>query len=108
MQQGIDEYEPCREHPANEKRNVRQKLPRDWLHEREVEAMITAAGRNRRAERAKPAVERTKRSKKSAVIVERLVRVQLRAMGCKCFNLGIKRDAGEMILREGQGRAGRH
>ena len=43
------------------------------------------------------------RGKKSAVIVERLVRVQLRAMGCERFDVGIKRDAGEMILREGQG-----
>jgi hypothetical protein len=37
------------------------------------------------------------------VIVERLVRIQLRAIGCERFDLGIKRDAGEMILREGQG-----
>jgi hypothetical protein len=48
-------------------------------------------------------VERKKRGEKSAVIVERLVRVQLRAMGCQRFELGIRRDAGEMILREGQG-----
>jgi DNA primase RepB-like protein len=47
--------------------------------------------------------ERKKRSEKSAVIVERLVRTQLRAMGCDRFDLGIRRDAGEMILREGQG-----
>ena len=47
--------------------------------------------------------ERQKRSKRSAVIVERLVRTQLRAMGCDRFDLGIRRDAGEMILREGQG-----
>jgi hypothetical protein len=47
--------------------------------------------------------ERKKRGQKSAVIVERLVRVQLRAMGCERFDIGIKRDAGEMILREGQG-----
>jgi hypothetical protein len=47
--------------------------------------------------------ERKKRGEKSAVIVERLVRVQLRAMGCERFELGIRRDAGEMILREGQG-----
>jgi hypothetical protein len=47
--------------------------------------------------------ERKARGEKSAVIVERLVRVQLRAMGCERFDLGIKRDAGEMILREGQG-----
>jgi hypothetical protein len=63
--------------------------------------MITAAGRNRHAERDQTAVERTKRSEKSAVIVERLVHVQLRAMGCERFDLGIRRDAGEMILREG-------
>ncbi len=48
-------------------------------------------------------VERKKHGEKSAVIVERLVRVQLRAMGCERFELGIRRDAGEMILREGQG-----
>ncbi len=48
-------------------------------------------------------VERKKGGEKSAVIVERLVRVQLRAMGCEHFDIGIKRDAGEMILREGQG-----
>ncbi len=47
--------------------------------------------------------ERKKRGEKSAVIVERLVRGQLRAMGCERFDLGIRRDAGEMILREGQG-----
>jgi hypothetical protein len=47
--------------------------------------------------------ERKKRGEKSAVIVRRLVRIQLRAMGCERFDLGIKRDAGEMILREGQG-----
>ncbi len=47
-------------------------------------------------------VERKKRGEKSAVIVERLVRVQLRAMGCERFELGIRRDGGEMILREGQ------
>ena len=35
-------------------------------------------------------------------IVERLVRVQLRATGCERFDIGIKRDAGEMILRERQ------
>ena len=44
--------------------------------------------------------ERKKRGEKSAVIVERLVRVQLHAMGCERFDIGIKRDAGEMILRE--------
>ncbi len=47
--------------------------------------------------------KRKKRGAKSAVIVERLMRVQRRAMGCERFDLGIKRDAGEMILREGQG-----
>jgi hypothetical protein len=47
--------------------------------------------------------ERKARGAKSAAIVERLVRVQLRAMGCERFDLGVKRDAGEMILREGQG-----
>jgi hypothetical protein len=47
--------------------------------------------------------ERRKRSEKSAVIVERLVRIQLRAIGCERFEVGIKRDGGEMILREGQG-----
>ena len=47
--------------------------------------------------------ERKRRGEKSAVIVERLVRLQLRAMGCERFDVGIKRDAGEMILREGQG-----
>jgi hypothetical protein len=46
--------------------------------------------------------ERKKRGEKSAVIVERLVRVQLRAMGCERFDVGIRRDAGEMILREAQ------
>ena len=35
-------------------------------------------------------------------MVARLVRIQLRAMGCARLDLGIKRDAGEMILREGQ------
>jgi hypothetical protein len=43
------------------------------------------------------------RGEKSAVIVERLVRVQLHAIGCEHFDIGIKRDAGEVILREGQG-----
>ena len=33
-----------------------------------------------------------------------LVRVQLRAMGCARFELGIRRADGEMILREWQGR----
>src|SRR5580693_6077548 len=49
------------------------------------------------------AAERKKRIGRSAVIVERLVREQLRAMGCERFDLGIRRVAGEMILREGQG-----
>jgi integrase len=39
--------------PTNEKRNVHRKPPRDWLYEREVEALITAAGRNRHAVRDK-------------------------------------------------------
>ena len=39
--------------PLIEKRNVRRKPPRDWLHEREVEAMITAASRNRYPDRDK-------------------------------------------------------
>ena len=47
--------------------------------------------------------ERKQRAGKSAVIVERLVRIQLRAMGCERFDLGIRRDDGEMLLREGQG-----
>jgi RepB DNA-primase from phage plasmid len=47
--------------------------------------------------------ERKKRSERSAVIVERLVRTQLRAMSCELFDLGIRRDGGEMILREGHG-----
>jgi hypothetical protein len=47
--------------------------------------------------------ERKKRGEKSAVIVARLVRAQLRSMSCERFDLGIRRDAGEMILREGQG-----
>jgi hypothetical protein len=47
--------------------------------------------------------ERKKRGEKSAVVVERLVRIQLRAMGCEHFDIGIKRDGGEMILRESQG-----
>src|ERR1700738_4480522 len=47
--------------------------------------------------------ERKKRGEKSAVIVERLGRAQLRAMSCERFDLGIRREAGEMILREGQG-----
>src|ERR1700722_16879511 len=46
--------------------------------------------------------ERKKRGEKSAVIVARVVRAQLRAISCERFDLGIRRDAGEMILREGQ------
>ena len=46
--------------------------------------------------------DRKQHGQKSAVIVERLVRLQLHAMGCERFDLGIKRDAGEMILREEQ------
>jgi hypothetical protein len=46
--------------------------------------------------------ERKKRGEKSAAIVEQLVRVQLHAMGCERFDIGIRRDAGEMILRERQ------
>ena len=46
--------------------------------------------------------ERKQRAEKSVVIVERLVRIQLHAMGCESFDIGIKRDAGVMILREGQ------
>lgn len=49
--------------------------------------------------------EHKERGEKSAVIVARLVRVQLRAMGCERFDLGIRRDGGEMILRAGQGTA---
>jgi hypothetical protein len=47
--------------------------------------------------------EQNNHSGRSAVIVERLVATHLRAMGCERFDLGIRRDAGEMILREGQG-----
>jgi hypothetical protein len=47
--------------------------------------------------------ERKQRGEKSAVIVERLVRVQLRAMSCERFNRGIRCEPDEMILREGQG-----
>jgi hypothetical protein len=43
-----------------------------------------------------------KSGEKSVVIVKRMVREQLRAMGSERFDLGIRRDAGEMILREGQ------
>ena len=48
------------------------------------------------------AAERKQRSEKSVVIVERLVHAQLRAMGGRRFDLGVRRDGGEMILREGQ------
>lgn len=47
-------------------------------------------------------VERKQRPEKSVVIVERLVLIQLHAMGYESFDIGIKRDAGVMILREGQ------
>ena len=50
----------------------------------------------------KTETERKKSGEKSVVIVERLVRAQLRAMGCERFDLGVRRDGGEMILREGQ------
>jgi hypothetical protein len=46
--------------------------------------------------------ERKQRGEKSAVIVERLVRVQLRAMSCERFNPGIRCEPDEMILREGR------
>jgi hypothetical protein len=49
--------------------------------------------------------DRKQRSEKSVVIVVRLVRIQLRAMGCERFDLGIRREGGGMILREGQGTA---
>jgi hypothetical protein len=44
--------------------------------------------------------ERRKRSRKSVVIVQWLVRVQLRIKECERFEVGIRRDAGGMILRE--------
>ncbi len=47
-------------------------------------------------------IKHEKRGKKSAEIVERMVRGQLRAMGCERFDLGILPDVGDMILREGQ------
>ncbi len=47
-------------------------------------------------------IEHDKRSEKSAEIVERTVRDQLRAMGCEHFDLGILPDGGDMILRERQ------
>jgi hypothetical protein len=50
-----------------------------------------------------PEEDRKRRGLKSTVIVERVVGEQLRAMGCERFDLGIRRDAGEMILRERQG-----
>ncbi len=49
-------------------------------------------------------VERKQRAEKSVVIVERLVRVQLRAMGCERFDIGIKRDGRR---DDSAGRAGR-
>ena len=48
------------------------------------------------------AAERKQRSEKSVVIVERLVHAQLRAMGGRRFDLGVRRDGGELVLREGQ------
>jgi len=48
-------------------------------------------------------VQRKKGGRKSAVIVKQMVRSQLRAMGCERFDIGIKRDTGQMILREAQG-----
>jgi RepB DNA-primase from phage plasmid len=48
-------------------------------------------------------VERKNRGEKSAVIVKRMVREQLRAMSCDRFDLGIRRGADKMILREGEG-----
>jgi hypothetical protein len=51
--------------------------------------------------------ERKKCGEKSAVIVERLVRLQLRAMGCERFYIGNQRDAGEMLLRKRQDGVGR-
>jgi len=47
-------------------------------------------------------IERNKRLGKSAMIVERIVRAQLRAMGCDRFDLGILPDADETMLRERQ------
>jgi len=44
--------------------------------------------------------DRKQRGQKSSVIVERPLRVQLRAIGCERFDLDVKRDVGEMILRE--------
>ena len=46
--------------------------------------------------------ERQKHSVEPAVTVARLVRAQLHAMGCARFDLGVRRDGGEMVLREGQ------
>ena len=46
--------------------------------------------------------ERKNRGEKSAAIVERVVRAQLRAMACGRFELGIRRAEGEMIVRAGQ------
>jgi hypothetical protein len=48
------------------------------------------------------APERKKRSVEPAVTVARLVRAQLRAMGGGRFDLGVRRDGGEMVLQEGQ------
>ena len=46
--------------------------------------------------------QRKKRGEKSVVIVERLVRARLGAMGCAYFKLGIRRYAGEMIRGKGR------
>ncbi len=43
--------------------------------------------------------ERNKRGEKSAVIVERLVRVQASRDGLRSLRPRYRRDAGEMILR---------
>jgi hypothetical protein len=72
-----------------------------WVHaEGEVRVEVARASSQSMTE-----TERKQRSEKSAIIVVRLVRVQLRAMGCERFDLGIRREGGEMILREGQGTA---
>jgi hypothetical protein len=47
------------------------------------------------------AAQRKQRSEKSVVIVERVVLAQLRAMGGWRFDLGVRRDGGQMVLREG-------
>jgi hypothetical protein len=45
--------------------------------------------------------EHKKSSEKLFVVIKRLVHTQLRAMVCELFDLGIRRNAGDMILREG-------